>query len=74
MKTTIFTEMSLLAQQENAVNLSQGFPDYQPDENLIKFLGDFAQQGYNQYAPMFGIKELREEISKKFSLQYQVDY
>lgn len=73
-KTTIFTEMSLLAQQENAVNLSQGFPDYQPDENLIKFLGDFAQQGYNQYAPMFGIKELREEISRKFSLQYQVDY
>lgn len=73
-KTTIFTEMSLLAQQENAVNLSQGFPDYQPDENLIKFLGNFAQQGYNQYAPMFGIKELREEISKKFSLQYQVDY
>ena len=73
-KTTIFTEMSLLAQQQNAVNLSQGFPDYQPDENLIKFLSDFAQQGYNQYAPMFGIKELREEISRKFSLQYQVDY
>ena len=73
-KTTIFAEMSLLAQQENAVNLSQGFPDYQPDENLIKFLGDFAQQGYNQYASMFGIKELREEISRKFSLQYQVDY
>ena len=73
-KTTIFTEMSLLAQQENAVNLSQGFPDYQPDENLIKYLGDFAKQGQNQYAPLFGIKELREEISRKFNLQYQVDY
>lgn len=73
-KTTIFTEMSLLAQQQNAVNLSQGFPDYQPDENLIKFLGDFAKQGQNQYAPLFGIKELREEISRKFNLQYQVDY
>lgn len=73
-KTTIFTEMSLLAQQENAVNLSQGFPDYQPDENLIQYLGDFAKQGHNQYAPLFGIKELREEISRKFSLQYQVDY
>ncbi len=73
-KTTIFTEMSLLAQQENAVNLSQGFPDYQADENLIKYLGNFAKQGYNQYAPLFGIKELREEISRKFNLQYQVDY
>ncbi|WP_312767333.1 methionine aminotransferase [Epilithonimonas sp.] len=73
-KMTIFTEMSLLAQQENAVNLSQGFPDYQPDENLIKYLGDFAKQGHNQYAPLFGIKELREEISRKFDLQYQVDY
>lgn len=73
-KTTIFTEMSLLAQQENAVNLSQGFPDYQADENLLKYLGDFAKEGYNQYAPLFGIKELREEISRKFSSQYQVDY
>lgn len=61
-KTTIFTEMSLLAQQENAVNLSQGFPDYQPDENLLKYPGDFAKQGHNQYAPMFGIKD----FGKKF--------
>lgn len=73
-KTTIFTEMSLLAQQENAVNLSQGFPDYQPDENLIKYLGEFSKQGHNQYAPLAGIKELREAISGKFNLQYQVDY
>ncbi len=73
-KTTIFTEMSLLAQQENAVNLSQGFPDYQADENLLKHLGDFAKQGYNQYAPLSGIKELREEISRKFSLQHHTDY
>ena len=73
-KTTIFTEMSLLAQQENAVNLSQGFPDYQADENLLKYLGDFAKEGHNQYAPLFGIKELREEISRKFSSQYQVEY
>lgn len=73
-KTTIFTEMSLLAQKENAVNLSQGFPDYQADENLLKYLGDFAKNGNNQYAPLFGIKELREEISRKFSEQYQVDY
>ena len=73
-KTTIFTEMSLLAQRENAVNLSQGFPDYQPHTNLLKYLGDFAKEGYNQYAPLFGIKELRDEISRKFSSQYQVDY
>lgn len=73
-KTTIFTEMSLLAQKENAVNLSQGFPDYQPDKNLIQFLGDFAKQGHNQYAPLSGIKELREQIARKFNIQYQVDY
>lgn len=72
--TTIFTEMSMLAQQENAVNLSQGFPDYLPDENLLEYLGDFAKQGYNQYAPLFGIIELREAISAKFNAQYQVDY
>lgn len=72
--TTIFTEMSLLAQKENAVNLSQGFPDYQPDDNLLKYLGDFAKEGFNQYAPLYGVKELREEISRKFSSQYQVDY
>ena len=73
-KTTIFTEMSLLAQQENAVNLSQGFPDFMPDEKLIQHLGDFAKQGYNQYAPLAGVKELREAIARKFDLQYQVDY
>lgn len=73
-KTTIFTEMSMLANQENAVNLSQGFPDYQADEKLLKYLGDYAKEGYNQYAPLSGIKELREEISRKFRLQYQVDY
>ncbi len=73
-KTTIFTEMSLLAQKESAVNLSQGFPDYQADENLLKYLGHFAKEGYNQYAPLSGIKELREEISMKFSQQYQVGY
>ena len=72
--TTIFTEMSLLAQKENAVNLSQGFPNYQPDNNLLKYLGDFAKEGFNQYAPLYGVKELREEISRKFSSQYQVDY
>ncbi len=66
--------MSLLAQQENAVNLSQGFPDYQADENLIQYLGEFSRKGHNQYAPLSGIKELREAISRKFNLQYQVDY
>ena len=73
-KTTIFTEMSLLAQQENAVNLSQGFPDYQADGKLLKYLGNFAKEGFNQYASLSGVKELREEISRKFSAQYQAYY
>ena len=52
--TTIFTEMSALAQEYAAINLSQGFPDYEIDGNLKKYLAKATEDGFNQYAPMTG--------------------
>ena len=62
--TTIFTIMSALAQKHNAINLSQGFPDFSVDPNLGKLLLDASEQGFNQYAPMAGLLSLRQEIAR----------
>ena len=51
---TIFSEMSALAQKHDAINLAQGFPDYETDPRLTKLLGKAAEQNFNQYAPMAG--------------------
>ncbi len=71
--TTIFTVMSALAQQHNAINLSQGFPDFHIDERLSKALGDAAAGGFNQYAPMAGLPQLRQEIAASFKRRYSVE-
>ncbi|MBL7682442.1 MAG: aminotransferase class I/II-fold pyridoxal phosphate-dependent enzyme [Flavipsychrobacter sp.] len=71
--TTIFTVMSALAQQCNAINLSQGFPDYPIDEQLGKLLFEATQQGFNQYAPMPGLPQLRQAISNDFAKRYGVE-
>ena len=71
--TTIFTVMSALATQHNAINLSQGFPDFNIDEQLSQALGDAARNGFNQYAPMPGLPLLRQEIAKSFKKRYDVD-
>ena len=71
--TTIFTVMSALATQHNAINLSQGFPDFHIDEQLSQALGDAARSGFNQYAPMPGLPILRQEIAKSFKKRYNVD-
>ena len=71
--TTIFTVMSALAQQHNAINLSQGFPDFHIDERLSQALGSAAAQGFNQYAPMAGLPQLRQEIAASFKRRYNVD-
>lgn len=63
--TTIFTVMSQLAQQHNAVNLSQGFPDFDCSPELVGLVNSFMKKGFNQYSPMMGVKELREEIAQK---------
>jgi len=72
--TTIFTEMSMLAAQENAVNLSQGFPDFPTDDKLIAYLAEASKNGFNQYSPLSGVLKLREEISKKIENSHHSIY
>ena len=57
--TTIFTQMSALAQQHQAINLSQGFPDFDGPRYLQERLAYHVDQGANQYAPMTGVQALR---------------
>lgn len=70
--TTIFTVMSALATEHNAINLSQGFPDFPVDEKLGVLLAEAVQQGYNQYSPMPGLPMLREAIAADVSRRYGV--
>jgi methionine transaminase len=63
--TTIFTVMSQLAVEHGAVNLGQGFPDFNVPERLIEALGRAMREGKNQYAPMTGIPALRQAIASK---------
>jgi methionine aminotransferase len=68
--TTIFTVMSQLAQEHRAVNLGQGFPDFDCDPQLKALVSDAMQQGHNQYAPMAGLPLLREQIAQKVGRVY----
>jgi methionine aminotransferase len=68
--TTIFTQMSRLAEQAGAVNLGQGFPDFEPPEVLLAALERHCRGGKNQYAPMAGLPRLRELISSKLERDY----
>ena len=72
--TTIFSVMSALAQKHEAINLSQGFPNFKSDQKLIDLVSNAMNSGYNQYAPMPGNIELREAIAKKFDLLYDTSY
>ncbi|RNC87829.1 MAG: aminotransferase class I/II-fold pyridoxal phosphate-dependent enzyme [Winogradskyella sp.] len=72
--TTIFTVMSALAKQHNAINLSQGFPNYQSDQRLSDLVSKAMNSGYNQYAPMAGSLDLRLAVSNKYELLYQSTY
>lgn len=71
--TTIFTIMSALAQQHDAINLSQGFPDFAVPEELLGLVDKYLRQGYNQYPPMTGVPYLREQIARKIATLYQAD-
>lgn len=62
--TSIFSVMSKMAVDHGAINLSQGFPDFNIDEKLINLVNQFMLAGNNQYAPMPGLPALREVISK----------
>lgn len=68
--TTIFTVMSGMAQQYNAINLSQGFPDFPIDERLAAALGEAATGNYNQYAPMTGLPMLRQAVAADIAKRY----
>src|SRR5690606_24564635 len=70
--TTIFTVMSALAQQHGAINLSQGFPDFQVDPALAEYLHEAAAGGHNQYAPMAGLPLLREAIAAGVGERYGI--
>ena len=68
--TTIFTVMSALALQHDAVNLGQGFPDFDCDPRLLDAVNDAMRQGLNQYPPMAGVPVLREAVAAKIAALY----
>jgi len=68
--TTIFTTMSQLAAEHGAVNLGQGFPDFEVPQPLLQALEQAVRQGHNQYAPMAGVPALREAIADKSAALY----
>ncbi len=68
--TTIFTEMSQLAADHNAINLSQGYPDFEGPKALLDRVTYYLNSGYNQYAPMAGVPALRKVIADKIARLY----
>jgi len=72
--TTIFTLMSALANEVGAINLSQGFPDFDTSPELIKLVNTAMKKGHNQYAPMPGVQSLRERIAEKTEKLYGAVY
>jgi len=72
--TTIFTVMSALATEHQAVNLGQGFPDFDCDPRLVQCVTDAMQRGLNQYPPMTGVPVLREAIARKIETLYGRHY
>jgi len=68
--TSIFAVMSALAREHHAINLSQGFPDFNCPDKLIEYVHQFMLDGKNQYAPMQGVLHLREMISQKMMKFY----
>ena len=72
--TTIFTVMSALATERNAVNLGQGFPDFECDPKLVDAVADAMRRGLNQYPPMAGVPELRRIVADKIAAIYGARY
>jgi methionine transaminase len=72
--TTIFTVMSRLAQEHNAINLSQGFPDFDCAPKLLGLVPKYFNAGLNQYPPMAGVPALRERVVEKAAALYGAQY
>ncbi|MGB5238596.1 MAG: methionine aminotransferase [Flavobacteriaceae bacterium] len=71
---SIFTTMSVMAKEYGAINLSQGFPNFEPDRKLLDLATKAMHDGFNQYAPLSGIYSLREVISEKIHSLYSREY
>lgn len=69
--TTIFTVMSVLAAEHKAINLGQGFPDFQMNEELVSLVDEAMRKGHNQYVHMNGYMPLRESIAEKVEFLYK---
>ena len=72
--TTIFTIMSKMASDYNAINLSQGYPGFDCYPYLQDLVSEYMRKGFNQYAPMSGVPVLKERIAEKTKLVYGVDF
>ena len=72
--TTIFTVMSALAKEHNAINLSQGFPDFDCSPKLMELANKYINAGFNQYAPMTGTQALRERVAEIMETCYGAKY
>jgi methionine aminotransferase len=68
--TTIFAVMSALSEECQAINLSQGFPNFNPSQELLDLVGTYLNNGANQYAPMPGVPALRQAIAGKVEMLY----
>lgn len=73
-ETSIFAVMSKMANDHHAINLAQGFPDFEVSAELINMIAQYMRKGYNQYAPMPGLPQLREQIVEKIKNLYHVEY
>jgi len=71
---TIFTIMSKLANDHQAINLSQGFPDFDVHPDLVALVDNYMRSGHNQYAPMQGVESLRRRIAEKVQALYNASY
>ena len=71
---TIFTIMSKLANDHRAINLSQGFPDFDVHPDLLALVDNYMRSGHNQHAPMQGVAALRERIAEKVLALYNASY
>jgi methionine aminotransferase len=72
--TTIFSVMSALATEHGAINLAQGFPDFECSPKLVELVNHYMRSGFNQYAPMPGVMSLREKIAEKTQDLYSATY
>jgi methionine aminotransferase len=71
--TSIFSVMSKMALEHNAINLSQGFPDFSIDKKIIELVTRYMNEGYNQYAPMPGVPALKQTIASVIKKTYSLE-